>query len=297
MKKKVLFFLVFTVIILGGEFLLQYLGFTHAPLYTASDEYEYIATPNQNGKRFGNRYSYNSYSQRSEEPDTTKTIILGLGDSVIYGGTQSDQDSIATSIFSNETDMQMLNISAGSWGPDNCAAYLKKYGLFDAKAMFLLVSSHDAYDNMNFQPVVGKHVSYPDKQYPLAWIELFDRYIIPRLFKKNKKEADPDQKVLDGIRKDGRIFNPGFNQLKAMADSANIPLIIYLHAERSETNSGHYNEQGQEIITWAKNNGARLIKELDNPLPMDGYRDNIHVNDKGQRKIAETIKVLFATQK
>lgn len=193
--------------------------------------------------------------------------------------------------------MQMLNISAGSWGPDNCAAYLKKYGLFDAKAMFLLVSSHDAYDNMNFQPVVGKHVSYPDKQYPLAWIELFDRYIIPRLFKKNKKEADPDQKVLDGIRKDGRIFNPGFNQLKAMADSANIPLIIYLHAERSETNSGHYNEQGQEIITWAKNNGARLIKELDNPLPMDGYRDNIHVNDKGQRKIAETIKVLFATQK
>lgn len=297
MKKKVLFFLVFTVIILGGEFLLQYLGFTHAPLYTASDEYEYIAIPNQNGKRFGNRYSYNSYSQRSEEPDTTKTIILGLGDSVIFGGTQSDQDSIATSIFSNETDMQMLNISAGSWGPDNCAAYLKKYGLFDAKAMFLLVSSHDAYDNMNFQPVVGKHVSYPDKQYPLAWIELFDRYIVPRLFKKNKKEADPDQKVLDGIRKDGRIFNPGFNQLKTIADSANIPMFVYLHAERSETNVGKYNEQGQEIITWANDNGVKLIKELDNPLPMDGYRDNIHVNDKGQRKIAETIKVLFATQK
>lgn len=38
----------------------------------------------------------------------------------------------------------MLNISAGSWGPDNCAAYLKHYGLFGAKAMSLLVSSHDA---------------------------------------------------------------------------------------------------------------------------------------------------------
>lgn len=193
--------------------------------------------------------------------------------------------------------MQMLNISAGSWGPDNCAAYLKKYGLFNAKGIFLLVSSHDAYDNMDFQPVVGKHVSYPAKQYSFGWTELFDRYLIPRLRKKNKKEADPDQKVLDGIRKDGRIFNPGFNQLKTIADSANIPMFVYLHAERSETNVGKYNEQGQEIITWANDNGVKLIKELDNPLHMDEYRDNIHVNDKGQRKIAETIKVLFATQK
>lgn len=40
--------------------------------------------------RFGNHIHYNSYSQRSDEPDTTKVIILGLGDSVIYGGVQVD---------------------------------------------------------------------------------------------------------------------------------------------------------------------------------------------------------------
>lgn len=271
---------------------MRYYGFTQATLYQQDKSYEYIARPNQKGMRFGNQYQFNSYSQRSEEPDTTKTIILGLGDSVIYGGVQSDQDSIATSIFSHETNMQMLNISAGSWGPDNCAAYLKKHGLFNAKAMFLLVSSHDAYDNMDFQPVVGVHASYPDKQYTLAWFELFDRYIFPRLFKRNK-EADPDKKVLEGIRKDGKNFNPGFNQLKAMADSANIPLIIYLHAERSETNSGYYNEQGQEIIQWAKNNNINLIRELDTPLQEDEYRDNIHVNDKGQRRIANVMKQIF----
>ena len=268
---------------------MRYYGFTQAPLYQEDKGYEYIAQPNQKGMRFGNQYQFNSYSQRSKEPDSTKTIILGLGDSVIYGGVQSDQDSIATSIFSHETNMQMLNISAGSWGPDNCAAYLKKHGLFNAKAMFLLVSSHDAYDNMDFQPVVGVHISYPDKQYTFAWIELFDRYIIPRLFKKNK-EADPDKKVLDGIRKDGKTFNPGFSQLKAMADSANIPLIIYLHADRSETFNGIYNEQGREIIQWANDNNIQLIRELDHPLQEDEYRDNIHVNDKGQRKIAEVMK-------
>ena len=259
---------------------MRHLGFLQAPLYQEDKDFEYIVLPNQKGNRFGNSYFFNSYTQRSEEPDTTKTIILGLGDSVIYGGVQSDQDNIATSIFSNETNMQMLNISAGSWGPDNCAAYLKRYGLFNAKAMILLVSSHDAYDNMDFQSVVGVHTSYPNKQYSLAWIELFDRYVFPRLFKKHK-EADPDKKVLEGIRKNGKLFNPGFNQLKAIADNTKIPLIMYLHAERSETINGSYNEQGQEIIQWANDNNIQLIKELDNPLQENEYRDNIHVNDKG----------------
>ena len=101
--------------------------------------------------------------------DSTKIIILGLGDSVLFGGLQSDQDSIATSIFTNEEKKyQMLNISSGIWGPDNCAAYLKEKGFFNAKKMFLVVSSHDAYDNMNFSPVVGVHKSYPNRQYTLA---------------------------------------------------------------------------------------------------------------------------------
>ena len=194
-----------------------------------------MACPNQDGYRFGNHYHYNSYSQRSEEPDSTKKIILGLGDSVLFGGVQTDQDSLATSIFSQETDIQMLNISAGSWGPDNCAAYLKKFGLFGAKAMFLLVSSHDAHDNMDFQPVVGIHPSYPDKQYALAWGELLDRYLLPRVFPKKKKEADPDQKVLDGIgiEKNGKVFNPGFDQLAEIAKQANIPLYVYLQTYRN----------------------------------------------------------------
>lgn len=127
-------------LLLLGEIGLRLYGFAEAPLYKASDSYEYIAKPNQDIMRFGNHIHYNSYSQRSDEPDTTKVIILGLGDSVIFGGVQVDQDDIATSLFTKETGMQMLNISAGSWGPDNCAAYLRENGLFGAKAMFLVVS-------------------------------------------------------------------------------------------------------------------------------------------------------------
>lgn len=185
-------FFIITEIILRNLF-----GFCHSPLYMESDKYEYICKPNQNLYRFGNHVIYNSYSQRSDEPDSSKLIILGLGDSVINGGVQTDNKDLATSIISEEENIQMLNISAGSWGPDNCYAYLKENGLFNAKAIILVVSSHDAYDDMDFQPVVGVHKSYPAKQYSLAWIELFDRYLIPKLLK--IRIADPDEQVLAGI--------------------------------------------------------------------------------------------------
>ena len=134
-RKKALFSVaIVAFLLITTEVLLRWMwGLANAPLYDESGAYEYMAKPNQDGYRFGNHYHYNSFSQRSEEPDSTKTIVLGLGDSVIFGGVLTDQDSLATSLFSAETGMQMLNISAGSWGPDNCAAYLKEKGLFEAK--------------------------------------------------------------------------------------------------------------------------------------------------------------------
>lgn len=209
----------------------------------------------------------------------------------------TDQDSTSPYVFNRMCpDMQMLNISAGSWGPDNCAAYLKHYGLFGAKAMFLLVSSHDAHDNMDFRPVVGKHPSYPDRQYWCAWAELIDRYVLPRTIGRwFANEDDPDAAVLksiDGtdIKKGGMAFNPGFAQLKEMADSAGIPLYVCLHADQNEVSAGKYNEQGQEIIKWCKANGIMPILELKEGLTLDMFRDGIHTNEKGQRFEAEVMK-------
>ena len=61
-------------------------GFCDALLYQPSDKYEYIVQPNQDRHRFGVRLTTNSFCQRSKEPDSAKTIVLGLGDSVIFGG-------------------------------------------------------------------------------------------------------------------------------------------------------------------------------------------------------------------
>ena len=269
-------------------------GFGKMPLYAASDKWEYLPQPSQSGVRLGNKYYYNAYGMRSDEVNAKKKHVLGLGDSVIHGGVQTDQDSLATSLFSAETGIQMLNISAGSWGPDNCAAYLKDYGLFGTQGIFLLVSSHDAHDNMTFQPEVGLSPSYPDKQYFCAIAEVIGRYIWPQYVKPlfdrgGEKRLDPDQKVLAGIHKDGSTFNPGFAQLKEMADSAKIPLVVYLHAELCELEKGKYNEQGDEIIAWCKANNVRLVEDL-RQLDKDCYRDNIHINEKGQRFVADVME-------
>ena len=278
--------LIIAGVLVLGEFILRYVyGFANAPLYYASDAYEYMFCPSQSGKRFGNRYYFNSYGMRSEEVDSSKVVVLGLGDSVLFGGVLIDQDSTATYVFNRLTGMQMLGICVGSWGPDNCAAYLRQYGTFGAKAIFLLVSSHDAYDNMDFTPVVGKHVSYPMKQYMSAWEELIVRYVLPRVDARlsKPKKLDPDAAVVknEGITKNGVVFNPGFAELKQMTDSLQIPLVVFLHSDLHELKRGAYNKQGCEIIEWCEQNQVWCVKEMENGISEACYRDVIHTNSKG----------------
>ena len=310
------------------ELLLRFcFGFCDAVLYQPSQAYEYIAQPNQHRYRFFSHIDYNFYSQRSEEPDSTKTIILGLGDSVIFGGTMIDQDSIATTLFSKETGMQMLNISSGSWGPDNCAAYLREKGTFGAKAMVLVCSSHDAFDVMSHVPVVGIYPNYPDKQYKLAIWEVIDRYLMPRMkgWLGQSQLVDPDAQVVEkvkseeqramgvkseerrvknscamrdeGVAQKSLEFDPGFDQLLQISKEKNIPFFIYLHPEKGEVISKEYKEGGKLILEWAIVNHVELVDGLKEGVTTDMYRDVIHLNEKGQRNLANSLENMFPMSK
>lgn len=290
------------ILIALSELTLRFVfGFCDAVLYQSSPAYEYIAQPNQHRYRFFSHIDYNSYSQRSEEPDSTKTIVLGLGDSVIFGGTMLDQDSVATTLFSKETGMQMLNISSGSWGPDNCAAYLKENGTFGAKAMVLVCSSHDAFDIMSHVPVVGIYPNYPDKQYKLAIWEVIDRYLMPRIkvYFRGKQLLDPDAQVVEKVKSDEGVankalnFDPGFDQLLQISEGKHIPFFIYLHPEVGEVMSRKYKEGGLMIIEWAKTHHIKLIDGLNEGVTVDMYRDVIHLNEKGQRNLANSLKKMI----
>lgn len=285
-----LFFLV--IFILIELHLRLYWGFCDAVLMNEDPDYEYIAAPHQERFRFRNHIKYNSYSMRNNEVDSSAYIILGFGDSVINGGTLTDHDSLATTILSKKLSIhfnqkvQFLNISAGSWGPDNCYAYLKKHGDFEANKIILFVSSHDAYDTMNFEKIVGVNKSFPQKQYLLAWNELISRYIMPRFFLQGDQNDESP-----GINKNQpeNHFNEGFQDLLRFSKKNNIPFSIYLHAEKKELQRGEYNIYGKKIIDFAKENEIPLIKDLKEGLEENEYRDMIHLNNYGQKKMAERV--------
>lgn len=287
MKKKIeITIAVFVLMLVGGEvYLRKSWGFCDTVLVQSDPDFEYIAQPNQKRYRFKKHVLYNEYSQRSEPVDSSAFIILGLGDSVINGGVLTDQDSLATTRLSESLSklmgrkVQVLNISAGSWGPDNCEAYLKRYGTFDAKIAFLLCSSHDAHDNINHQSVVDVNPSFPSSQYHVAYWELLHRYLLPRLLK---------QKTPSEISKDGKFFNLGFQQLINRFKVANIPFFIWLHPDRTELVNKNYNEEGALIIDFCKNNSIHCIKGLDY-MDIQDYRDEIHVNEKGQKEITSIL--------
>ena len=291
LKRVTIFCLTVIVILTNVEvFLRKYYGFCDAVLMKEDTDFEYIAQPNQKRFRFRNNVLINSLSMRSEEVDTTAVIILGFGDSVFLGGILTDQDSLASTILSNALTrkkgekVQFLNISADSWGPDNCFAYLNKNGNFGATHIFLFVSSHDAYDNMTFEKIVGVHESFPVKQYSFAILELVNRYLYPKIknvFLREKEERS--------VIKMMNVFNSGFEDFYNYSVYKNIPLTIYLHAEKEELETGSYNQMGQEIISFADKYKIPIIKDLYNGLKQTDLRDHIHLNERGQRKMAENV--------
>ena len=262
-------------------------GFCDSVLMMEHPRYEYIPQPNQDRFRFRNHIRYNSFSMRSPEPDSTADIVLGFGDSVINGSVLVDQDSVVTNILSTELseetgrNIQVLNISAGSWGPDNCFEYLKEKGDFGAKVMFLVASSHDATDNINFKKVVDQEKGYESEQYSLALWELVDRYLIPRM-KSSVRGARP-------IKKDGKTFNTGFRDLNDYCKQKGIPFFIYMNPDSIEMRLKEFNYLGRQIIDFCEKEQIPVIYSFEADVKTV-YRDILHLKEKGHRRMADEIK-------
>jgi hypothetical protein len=296
-KKVVVSVLVVVIALVIVEVALrQFFGLGDMLLFQADSSFEYIAQPNQDKTRFGNRILSNEYSMRSLPLKGSDTcIVLGFGDSILNGGSLTDQDSVATAIVENRfqqggaNSFRFLNVSAGSWGPDNCAAYLKRYGAFGAKMIVLFVSSHDAHDMMTFENTVGVHESYPDKQFPLAMGELMVRYVWPR-FINMIGQAMAEEKPNDlMINKNGTGFNSGFEFFLDYTQKNNIPFLICLHAEKIEVEQGKFNSQGQEILKFCSDNNIKVITGLEIAESVKDFRDGIHLNARGQGRWAEAL--------
>ncbi|MFC4700844.1 hypothetical protein ACFO4O_11790 [Glaciecola siphonariae] len=291
--KKLFIFVTITLFLI--EFILYTIGFKQSPLYKASNEYEYIYKENQSMNRFGNQILVNEYSMRSKPlvNEADEFRILLLGDSVVNGGNLTTHSALATSLLEKNLQnnygdsYRVLNASAGSWGPDNAAAYYKEFNNLKESAVVVIFSSHDAGDQMTKKPIVDIHPSYPGKQYPLAIFELIDRYIVPRalrLFKRNNTKLAVDEEKIEAA------LNPGWESILKLTQQMDTPLHIYLHADIHELSAGEYNEQGQKIIEFARKNKIPITFDLGNGLSEIHYRDSIHYNDEGQKLMAALLQ-------
>jgi hypothetical protein len=299
MKKLVLISIVFMLFLAVIELVLKYVwGFGDPVLYKADKNFEYIYAPNQNIIRFGNHIVTNEFSMRSLPVAESDTIrILKIGDSIVNGGSLTTHDSLATTILENELNnafaqkIRVLNVSAGSWGPDNAFSYIQKYGSFNAKLMVLVFSSHDLYDTMEHEKIVDVDPSYPSKKPFSALTEVFKRYLFPtfeswlHLKTKNAKVATDNNLISFGKER----INVGWNKFFHYAEEHKIKLLVVLHPTLAEIKMKGYDTNGQKILNLLDSAKIDRILELDNLPRKDLYRDEIHYNNKGQKFLAREL--------
>jgi len=284
---------IFLFLILSEIILRFIIGLGDIALYREDKNYEYFYRPNQSVYRFGNHIVTNEYGMRSKSVDNRKRFtILEFGDSVLNGGAHVDQDNLSTSIqdktlnqkFQNQ--VQVLNVSAQSWGPSNAFSFLKKHGDFNADVIVLTFSSHDLNDNMHFRKVVGIHSAWPDQKPCLAITDAWTRFLLPKLKSWFGKNEEYD--YLIGFN-DSKV-NTGWRDFFNYTKKNHIRLIVYLHASIKEVKEGEYNLKGKKIIEFCQKNNITIVTDLillsNNE---DAFIDDIHLNKIGHSIMAKLL--------
>ena len=270
-----------------------HLGLGDPPLSIADAQIEYLFAPNQHLRRFGNHVDYNAWSMRSDDFPVQKSQpnelrVMVFGDSVVNGGALTDQRDLATSILQRQLGAVMGrpvvvgNISAASWGPPNMLAYARRFGLFQADAVVIVVSSHDYADAPTFQPIVGVNPDFPSHRPWCATWEAITRYLpryVPMLAGKTPPVRPPTQKDIDESL-------GALGDLIRLAQQNGAKVVLAQHLTLAELPPGRLEEGHDAIAKTARDAGVE-------PFDLEGtgasaalYRDHIHTNQAGQAFIA-----------
>lgn len=276
---------VLIVLLAGTELALR--AFMGRPaLYVADPEIEYMFQPDQQVRRFGREIRINAYGMRSEAlagaDKDGRFRVLVLGDSVVNGGSLTDQSALATDMLSREKtsvggQIDVLNVSAGSWGPGNLLAYLGRFGTFDADIAILVLSSHDLSDDRTFAPLDKN--THPTAAPMFATQEFLDRYVQRYLpFKWSPPPSDGAPLAGDAEQ-----------SLPVLLDKlASLPggVCVILHYETGEQDVEP--EAMQEMASLAEARGVQVVDDRAF-MSAASFRDIIHLNDEGHRGLLEAM--------
>ncbi len=274
------------------------IGLGNPPIYIAHKSIEYELAPNQNLRRFHRHIKINSYGMRSDElsQNKKKKRLLVYGDSVIWGGSITDQKNLSTEflkrlIEKNNYNYEIGNVSAGSWGPGNWLAHANERGIYGADIVILVVSSHDWLDNPTYKSLKN-NIYMPTKKPNFASEELIKRYIFPKIknifYSKNKSKGERiiinSQKALDDLKKFINIVR------EKGAD-----IVVVQFWDKDEFNENEPKQGYKKIKKVLKEN---KVKKIDNIITFkkcsknsrDLYFDNIHPFTKlGQKCLGDVL--------
>ena len=276
------------------------LGLGDPPLSRADPEIEYLFVGPRTYHRFGNTIVYNSFSMRTHEFDARRKNpdeirIMVCGDSVINGGALTDQSQLMTTRMEEHLKAErhspavVMNVSAGSWGPPNYLAYVKRFGLFEANALVIVVSEGDFGDAPTFAPIVGVSPDFPDKTPTFALGEALTRYL-PRYVPFLGPPTPPPQPVTQGEIDQAM---GAFRELIALAQHRDIPVIVALHTEQAEY--GKPETEGHMLFREACAELHVVRVELADTFAPDmkaggkPYSDDVHPNAHGQELMERAI--------
>lgn len=289
------------------------LGFGNPLIYIADAECGYLLAPNQRVRRLGNWIEINEYSMRTVAiaplPDPKTLRVLLLGDSVANGGWWTHQTDTISEIMArqlrvqvqhlasdaqlgskvNYSDFEVLNASANSWGPRNQLAYIKRFCLFGAEVLVLLLNTDDLFASAPNSAVVGRDRSYPDRQPRSATLELLSRYLLPamptRQLAAPRAETDVVGCNLEAIR-----------QIQKIAVSANVEFLLAVTPKRHEFGEGSGDwevkarERLAELVEREKITYIDFLPIFNCAAELPTlYRDSIHLSPQGNQLVSKTI--------
>ena len=307
--KKFLLSLAALVAIVGiAECAARYcLGLGDPPLSEGSADIDYIFRPNQRCRRFGNAINYNNLSMRMDEdvdPSDSRKRVFVVGDSVVNGGSLTDQKDLATALLQKAMpNVLVCNVSAGSWGPGNYAAYFRRHPALvrEGDVFVLEMSTHDLWEDdpkTGAGSIVGS-VSFPSKR---PWCALWDgyvRYFRPRCASRGRaKPKKVDAPPLKERKERLAEFN--LSELDYLYSLPAKGKFLLVHRSRGEAKaleagaalSGFSAEGEEAMVSHARKHGVEVV--FANLDPAADYRDSIHPNERGQRKLFEALAAAFA---
>jgi hypothetical protein len=307
-RLKLVAFITAAVFIAAELFCRLVIGLGHPPLYRVDEKMEYLLQPSKTYYRFHKRFAVNRYGMRADDFPSQKSgpselRVLVVGDSIVYGGVRIDQSEIATEILKRDLQKDVKgsvvvgNASAKGWGPPNELEYLKRYGTLDADVVILELSSHDYADAPTFVPVVGVSVDFPDKSPPLALVDLFETYLLPRYLNFRGTPPGVEETVTNGppSAQDIAACRDAERDFFRFSRTHDAKVALVQHLSRPELNGkylpGYFANQAvadEEKVphTDDADELRAQLKMQDNPF----YDDPLHLNRSGQKILAHTLQ-------